>query len=105
MKRSISQHVSKHTPLRTCVACHTIKAKRELARLVRSLDGAVEIDPGGKKPGRGVYLCPVRKCWQTGLKGGRIEHALRTTLADKNREQLIKYAESLGEGEQEPGRS
>lgn len=76
-----------------------MKAKGELIRLVRTADGIVEVDSSGKKPGRGVYLCPVRECWQIGLKGGRLEHGLRTTLTRENREQLTKYGESLGKGD------
>ena len=100
MVRSISQRPvsSKHIPQRTCVACRKVKAKRELIRVVRVSDGSVEVDSGGKKAGRGAYLCRTRECWQIGLKGNRLEHALRTTLTQDNREQLIRYGEGLGEG-------
>jgi len=60
---------------------------------VRISDGVVEVDTSGKRVGRGAYLCPVEECWEIGLKGGRLEHALRTTLTQDNREQLIKTAE------------
>jgi len=64
---------------------------------VRSSNGSVEVDTGGKRVGRGAYLCRAQECWEVGLKGGRLEHALRTTLALENREQLMKYGEQLGE--------
>ena len=86
---------SKHIPQRTCVACHKIKAKRALVHLVRIVGGSVQVDTSGKKSGRGAYLCQVWGCWEVGLKGNRLEHALRTTLAPENREQLIQYGESL----------
>jgi len=89
MMRNIRQHI----PQRTCVACRTVKAKRELIRLVRISDGSVEVDTGGKRAGRGAYLCP--ECWQLGLKGSRLEHALRATLTQDNRERLIKAAEKF----------
>jgi predicted RNA-binding protein YlxR (DUF448 family) len=82
----------KHIPQRTCVSCRQVKAKRELIRLVRVADGRIEVDTSGKKAGRGAYLCPAPECWEDGLKRGRLEHALRTTLTRENREQLIKYA-------------
>ncbi len=66
---------------------------------MRTPEGSVEVDVSGKKPGRGVYLCPVRKCWQTGLKGGRIEHALRAAVTDHDHEQLVKYTEALDKDE------
>jgi len=95
-KRNINLASVRHIPQRTCVACGEVKPKRELIRLVRVSGGGVEIDPGGKRSGRGVYLCPAPECWQIGLKKGRLEHALGTTLTQDNREQLIRYGQELG---------
>jgi len=89
----------KRIPQRTCVACRKVNAKRELIRLVRISDGSVEVDTSGKKAGRGAYLCRTQECWEFGLKGGRLEHTLRTTLTQDNREQLIRHGETLlGQG-------
>jgi hypothetical protein len=77
------------------VACRQVRPKPELIRLVRIFDGSVEVDTGGKRPGRGAYLCQSPACWETGLKGGRLEYALRTTLTPDNREQLIRYGNDL----------
>jgi predicted RNA-binding protein YlxR (DUF448 family) len=95
-KRSIKPVLVKRLPQRTCVACGTVGPKRQLIRLVRVPGGGVEVDPGGKKAGRGAYLCPAAECWQAGLKKGRLEHALRITLTPDNREQLLKYGVGLG---------
>ena len=94
---SINPHPAsiKHIPQRTCVACRKVKAKREMVRLVCSADGIVEVDTSGKKAGRGAYLCPTWECWEVGLKNGRLEHTLRTTLTQTNREQLVQYGKSL----------
>jgi predicted RNA-binding protein YlxR (DUF448 family) len=82
------------------VACHRISAKRELIRLVCISDGSVEVDTGGKKAGRGAYLCRTEECWKIGLKGGHLEHTLRTTITQDNREQLAKQGEDLlGQGQ------
>ena len=62
---------------------------------MRLADGSVEVDAGGKKVGRGAYLCRAQECWETGLKGGRLEHSLRTTLTPDNREQLIRFGKDL----------
>jgi len=64
--------------------------------LVRISGGGVEVDPSGKRTGRGAYLCPASECWEVGLKKGRLEHALRTTLTQDNREQLLRYSTGLG---------
>ena len=85
----------KRTPQRTCVACRKVRAKQELIRLVRVSDGSVEIDTGDKKAGRGAYLCRSQGCWGVGLRGSQLEHVLRTTLTQDNREQLIRYGKDL----------
>ncbi|MFH1663147.1 MAG: YlxR family protein [Chloroflexota bacterium] len=88
-------NINKHIPLRTCIACRDIKNKRELIRLVRNTDGSIQIDTSGKKPGRGAYLCHVPECWQNALKSGRLEHTLKTDIAQENRGQLAEYGNSL----------
>jgi len=89
------KNIHKRIPQRTCVACRQVKPKQKLIRLVRSPDGSVEVDISGKKSGRGAYLCQIPECWRVGLKGGRLEYALRTTLTSDSREQLIGYNKEL----------
>jgi len=88
------KNISKHTPMRTCLACRKVRPKRELIRLVRSADGRVEFDTSGKKDGRGAYLCP--ECRSIELKDSQIKRALRTTITPDNREQLALADEKLG---------
>ena len=77
------------------MACRQVKPKRELVRLVCAADVSVEVDTGGKKAGRGAYLCALQECWRIGLKGGRLERTLRATITEDNLEQLIEAAEKL----------
>jgi predicted RNA-binding protein YlxR (DUF448 family) len=84
---------TRHVPQRTCLGCRQVKAKRELIRIVNTSDGNLEVDITGKKAGRGAYLCPTSECWEAGLKGNRLDHALRTNLSQDGRAQLMKYAE------------
>jgi predicted RNA-binding protein YlxR (DUF448 family) len=95
-RKGINPTSVKHIPQRTCIACGRVRPKRELVRLVRVSGGGVEVDPSGKRAGRGAYLCPAAGCWEAGLKKGRLEHTLRTALSQDNREQLIKYGKELG---------
>lgn len=85
----------RHIPQRTCIGCRETRPKRELIRIVRTTTGAVEIDPTGKKSGRGVYLCKANACWEAGLKRERLDHALKTKIAPQNRRELVHYAEML----------
>ncbi|MCD6453356.1 MAG: YlxR family protein [Dehalococcoidales bacterium] len=93
------QNINRHTlPQRTCVACHQVKPKPELIRLVRLSTGEVIVDIEGKKAGRGAYLCPKLECWEQGLSGNQLEYRLHTTLTPENRERLMEYAKHrLGE--------
>lgn len=84
--------VKKHIPNRTCIACHQVKPKRELIRLVRLADSSVDVDFSGRKNGRGTYLCHSNNCWQLGLKGNRLEYALNTVISSQNRVQLMSYS-------------
>ncbi len=94
MSRQVSaataQSRHKHVPQRTCVSCGRVSAKRELIRLVRTPGGA-EVDPTGKRAGRGAYLCSDPECWTRAIKKGRLESALRTKLSPDTREALLAY--------------
>ncbi|HAX26093.1 MAG TPA: DUF448 domain-containing protein, partial [Chloroflexi bacterium] len=52
----------RHVPQRLCIACREHDAKRTYVRLVRTPEGTVEVDPTGKRNGRGAYLCRRRSC-------------------------------------------
>jgi uncharacterized protein len=82
----------KHVPQRTCIACRKTGVKRELVRLVVIPEAGVEVDPSGKKPGRGAYLCPSRICWDNALKTGRLAQALRTDISPDSKVKLLDYA-------------
>jgi len=84
-------------PARSCVACHTVRAKRQLIRIVRTSDGQVVVDPTGKKSGRGAYLCAQRPCWELGLKRGVLERALKQPVPLECRTALESVAAGLPE--------
>ena len=88
----------KHVPQRTCIACRHVAGKRALLRLVRTEQG-VEVDPTGKKAGRGAYVHPYQECWRAVLRGGRIDQALRTRLSEENRQALLAFMATLPESE------
>lgn len=79
-------------PQRTCVACQQTTAKRELVRIVRTPPGSVEVDPTGKKSGRGAYLCKALGCWQAALKKDRLSRALKVKLTPEGKETLLEHA-------------
>lgn len=51
--------------------------------MVRTPEGKVIIDPGGKANGRGAYVCRQASCWEKGLKKERLAQALKVTLSSE----------------------
>jgi predicted RNA-binding protein YlxR (DUF448 family) len=96
---------TKHIPQRTCIACRTVRGKRELLRIVRTAENHVEADLTGKKAGRGGYLCRARECWETVLDvPGRMENALKLEIPIRadNLARLREFAATLPSREQTP---
>ena len=85
----------KHVPLRSCIACRQRYPKRELIRVIRAADGTVEIDPTGKRPGRGAYLCRNWQCWELALEPQRLSQALKCTVSTEEATVLKALACSL----------
>ena len=83
---------------RLCIGCMTSRPKKELVRVVRAPSGEISIDPVGKKPGRGAYLCPDLACLAKAKKKKALERcfeqpvpaevydALAAQLADVEKE-------------------
>ncbi len=92
----------RHIPERTCVACRSLRPKREMVRVVRTTDGPVQIDPTGKRAGRGAYLCRVRDCWQLALRRGALGRALKTDLSATDQETLRLFGDQQSPISQQP---
>ena len=70
------------------MACHTVHAKRELVRIVRSPTGELAVDLRGKAPGRGAYLDPDQACLERGLREGVLAKALEIPIDAATAERL-----------------
>jgi predicted RNA-binding protein YlxR (DUF448 family) len=78
-------------PMRMCVGCREMKDKRELTRVVRTPEGAVEIDPTGRMNGRGAYICSAQcleKARKKNLLGRALDHPVDAEVYDKLMEQI-----------------
>ena len=80
----------KKIPMRRCVACHQLKDKRELIRVVRSPEGEIFIDPTGKKNGRGAYLCRNSDCIAKARKAKSLSRDLKTEIPAEVFDQLLE---------------
>lgn len=70
----------KKIPMRMCVGCREMKEKRALIRVVRGPDGNVSLDPGGKKPGRGAYVCRNAECLTRAIRQKQLERQLEVQM-------------------------
>lgn len=56
-----------------CLGCQEMKPKKELLRIVKTVEEVLEFDPTSKKNGRGAYLCSNSECLSRALKQHRFE--------------------------------
>lgn len=73
--------VNKKKPERTCMGCNQQKEKKELLRIVRTKEGIIEVDEGGKKSGRGAYICMNEDCLNKIIKTKRLERILEQEIS------------------------
>ena len=70
----------KKIPQRMCTGCMEMKPKKELVRIVKNIEGVVDVDLSGKKPGRGAYICKNIECFDKAYKTKRLEKNLETKI-------------------------
>ena len=89
--------MEKKIPMRQCLGCREMKAKKELIRVVRSPEGGISLDFKGKASGRGAYICPEAQCLKKAIKAKALERALSTQIPPEIYEALEKEMEA-GDG-------
>jgi len=60
-----------------------MKAKKELIRVVKSPSDEISLDPIGKKPGRGAYVCKDAGCFKKVTKSNALARALKTQIPEE----------------------
>ena len=91
--------MQKKIPQRQCMGCRERKAKRELIRVVRTPEGTVRLDFGGKMNGRGAYLCPNPECLKQAIRAKALERSLEVSIPEEVVAQLEKEMEARPNGE------
>ena len=84
----------KKVPERRCIGCMTSKPKAELIRIVADADG-LHIDPSGKMPGRGAYLCRNGECAMLAVKKNAFGRNLKTEISRQQAEALAAQIAEL----------
>ncbi len=91
----------KKIPIRMCIGCKERKEKKALVRIVRTVQGNIEIDPTGKKSGRGAYVCPQAECIEN-LKKRDLSLAFKVNLEEEEfstlKELLFAYLKNPSKG-------
>ena len=85
--------MQKKIPMRQCLGCREMKAKKELIRVVRSPEGAVTLDFKGKANGRGAYVCPNAACLKQAVKAKALERAFSCQIPQEVYEALQEQME------------
>ena len=85
--------MQKKIPQRQCMGCRERKSKREMIRVVRSPEGNVSLDFGGKMNGRGAYLCPDMECLKKAIRSKALDRSLEVTIPEEVYDRLQKEME------------
>lgn len=84
-------------PLRTCIGCGMNKPKKDLIRIVRTPEGEIIPDSGGKKSGRGAYVCRDPECIRKAWKTKSLDRSFREEISKDIYDRLAKEMDNLAE--------
>ena len=65
-----------HVAMRSCAVCRQVQPKRSMTRVVRHADGRAGLDPSGRAPGRGTYVCDQSACREPQRLTAAVQRAL-----------------------------
>jgi predicted RNA-binding protein YlxR (DUF448 family) len=69
-----------------------------MIRVVRSPEGNVSLDFGGKMNGRGAYLCPNPDCLKKAIRSKALDRSLEVTIPEDVYARLEKEMEGNKNG-------
>lgn len=85
----------KRQPIRTCIVCRCSDTKMSLVRLVKGQNGRITVDPSGRLPGRGAYICRNLDCIDKIISSKIVERALKTSDSDIDKKELLDELRKL----------
>ena len=85
----------KKVPMRKCVGCGEMKAKKELLRVLRTEEGEFVLDTTGRKNGRGAYVCVSRECFGQAVKNKGLERSFKQAIPKEVYDRLEKEMEQF----------
>ncbi len=72
--------MAKKTPLRKCVGCGEMIAKKEMLRVVKTKDNEIVLDLTGKLNGRGAYIHLNKACFDKAVKSKGLERSFKMSI-------------------------
>lgn len=90
---------NKKIPMRQCVGCRQMKAKKEMIRVIKAgseeEETTISLDATGRKNGRGAYICPNSECLAAAIKSKGLERSFKMPIPKEVYEMLTKEMEEL----------
>lgn len=91
---------NKKIPMRQCVGCREMKAKKDMIRVIKTAgedetESRILLDATGRKNGRGAYICPNGECLKTAIKSKGLERSLKMPIPKDVYEVLTKEMEEF----------
>ncbi len=81
---------TKKIPMRQCVGCGEMKAKKDMIRVIKTTEGEISLDATGRKNGRGAYICADSACLAKAEKNRGLPRSLKTEIPPEIYEELKK---------------
>lgn len=72
--------MAKRAPLRKCVGCGEMIAKKDMLRVIKTKENEIKLDPTGKENGRGAYLHFSRECFEKAVKSRGLERSFKMSI-------------------------
>ena len=82
--------MEKKIPMRSCVVTKEKLPKKELIRVVRTVDGTVVVDETGKVNGRGAYLKKDEAVIEKARSTKALEKILEVTIPDEVYDNMLE---------------
>ena len=80
---------NKKTPMRRCAGCMESKPKSSMIRIT-CYEGKVNVDPGGKAKGRGIYMCPDRQCMEKARKKRALQRSFDMEISQEKLDSIFQ---------------
>lgn len=83
----------KNNPQRLCVACRSLKDKKDLLRIVKCGEEFF-VDNTGKKNGRGAYICNCDECKNLAKKNNMLSKSFKCKVSKEFYDEVINYGKN-----------